>query len=73
MRIYLYNGLALLFQCSRKTSLYTINRLTWQRGALTSRMHSLTSGDCQFFVIARSETTKQSRQLKAEIATLRSQ
>ena len=33
MRIYLCKDLALPFQCSRKTSLYTINRLTWQRGA----------------------------------------
>jgi len=36
-------------------------------------MHSLTRSDGRGIVIARSETTKQSRQLKAEIATLRSQ
>jgi hypothetical protein len=32
MRIYLYKDLAVPFQCPRKTSIYTINRLTWQRG-----------------------------------------
>ncbi len=34
MRIYLHKVLDVRFQRSRKTNLYTINRLRWQRGAL---------------------------------------
>jgi hypothetical protein len=37
MHIYLQNVLAVRFQCLRKTSFYTTNRLRWQRDALSSR------------------------------------